>query len=124
MEDRQRNVNIFEETMAHMTYVGIEEAARKGTLVLFPAGVIEEHGTHLPLAVDVYGAYLQSRAVKSELERKGIPSLIAPPFYWGINIATGSFRCDVQFENLGLRPDFLHQPSYGWRSYEGFDPGP
>jgi creatinine amidohydrolase len=91
MEDQQGNVNIFDETMAHMTYVQIEEAARNGSLVLFPAGVIEEHGPHLPLAVDVYGAYLQSRAVKSELERKGIPSLIAPPFYWGINIATGSF---------------------------------
>jgi creatinine amidohydrolase len=74
-----------------MTYVQIEEAAREGTSVLFPAGVIEEHGPHLPLAVDVYGAYLQSRMVKSELERRGIKSLIAPPFYWGINVATGSF---------------------------------
>jgi creatinine amidohydrolase len=84
-------VNVFEETMAHMTYVQIEGAAREGTIVLFPTGVIEEHGPHLPLAVDVYGAYLQSRMVKSELERKGIKSLIAPPFYWGINVATGSF---------------------------------
>jgi len=45
--------NIFEETMAHMTYVQIEEAARKGAIVLFPTAVIEEHGPHLPLAVDV-----------------------------------------------------------------------
>jgi creatinine amidohydrolase len=90
-------VNIFEETMAHMTYVQIEEAAREGAIVLFPTGVIEEHGPHLPLAVDVYGAYLQSRSVKSELERGGIKSLIAPPFFWGINVATdsfgGSFTC-------------------------------
>jgi creatinine amidohydrolase len=84
-------INIFEETMAHMTYVQIEEAAREEASVLFPVGVIEEHGPHLPLAVDVYGAYLQSRAVKSELERKGIKVLIAPPFYWGINMATSSF---------------------------------
>jgi len=84
-------VNIFEETMAHMTYLQIEEAAREGTAVLFPIGVIEEHGPHLPLAVDVYGAYLQSRMVKSELEKKGIKALIAPPFYWGINLATNSF---------------------------------
>ncbi len=68
-----------------------KEAARQGTLVLFPAGVIEEHGPHLPLAVDVYGSYLQSRMVKSELEKRGIKSLIAPAFYWGINVATGSF---------------------------------
>ena len=84
-------INIFDETVAHMTYVQIEEAAREGRVVLFPTGVIEEHGPHLPLAVDVYGAYLQSRAVKSELETRGIKSLIAPPFYWGINTATGSF---------------------------------
>ncbi len=84
-------LNIFEETMAHMTYLQIEAAAREGMIILFPIGVIEEHGPHLPLAVDVYGAYLQSRAVKSELEKRGIRSLIAPPFYWGINTATGAF---------------------------------
>ena len=91
MGERQGRVNIFEETMAHMTYVQIEEAAREGAIILFPIGVIEEHGPHLPLAVDVYGSYLQSKMVKSELEKKGIKSLIAPTFYWGINVATGSF---------------------------------
>jgi len=91
MDEVQKRVNIFEETMAHMTYVQIEEAAGEGTIVLFPVGVIEEHGPHLPLAVDVYGSYLESRIVKSELEKRGINALIAPPFYWGINIATGSF---------------------------------
>ena len=84
-------LNILEETMAHMTYVQIEEAALKGAIILFPTGVIEEHGPHLPLSVDVYGSYLQSRAIKKELETKEIQALIAPPFYWGINIATGSF---------------------------------
>ena len=77
--------------MAHMTFVEIEEAAREGSIVLFPVGVIEQHGPHLPLAVDVYGAYLQSLMVKSELEKKNINALIAPPFYWGINSATGAF---------------------------------
>jgi creatinine amidohydrolase len=91
MAEEKGKVNIFEGTMAHMTYLQIEEAAREGTSVLFPIGVIEEHGPHLPLAVDVYGSYLQSRMVKSELEKKGIKSLIAPAFYWGINVATGSF---------------------------------
>jgi creatinine amidohydrolase len=84
-------LNILEETMAHMTYAQIEEGARKGAIILFPTGVIEEHGPHLPLSVDVYGSYLQSRAIKKELEVKEIQALIAPPFYWGINIATGSF---------------------------------
>ena len=91
MDKKSGKVDIFEETMAHMTYVQIEEAAREGAIVLFPTGVIEEHGPHLPLAVDVYGSYLQSRAIKEELEVKQIRALIAPPFYWGVNIATGSF---------------------------------
>ena len=97
MGELQKRINIFEETMAHMTYVQIEKAAGKGTPVLFPVGVIEEHGPHLPLAVDIYGSYLQARGVKSELEKKGVQSLIAPPFYWGMNVATsafgGSFSC-------------------------------
>jgi creatinine amidohydrolase len=90
-------VNIFEETMAHLTYVEVEKAAREGTPILFPVGVIEEHGPHLPLSVDVYGSYLQARMIKSELEKKGIQTLVAPPFYWGVNMATdsfgGSFSC-------------------------------
>ena len=45
--------NIFDETMAQMTFVQIEEAARKGAIILFPTSVIEEHGPHLPLDVDV-----------------------------------------------------------------------
>ncbi len=84
-------LNIFEGTMAHMTYVEIEEAGQKKVPVLLPAGVIEEHGPHLPLGVDVYGSYLRCRMIKSELERKGIRILIAPPFYWGVNTATNSF---------------------------------
>ncbi len=91
MDRRQRKSNIFEDTMAHMTYVQIEEAAAEKAIILFPLGVIEEHGPHLPLAVDVYGSYLQSRMVKSELQKKGIAALIAPPFYWGVNLATSSF---------------------------------
>ena len=91
MDEQRRRSNIFEDTMAHMTYVEIEEAAGEGTIILFPLGVIEEHGPHLPLAVDVYGSYLQSKMVKSELQKKEIKALMAPPFYWGINLATGSF---------------------------------
>jgi hypothetical protein len=30
MREKQGRVNIFEETMAHMTYLQIEEAAREG----------------------------------------------------------------------------------------------
>jgi len=83
--------SVFDGTMADMTYVQIEEAARENAIVFLPVGVIEEHGPHLPLAVDVYGAYLISKMIKAELEKKAIRSLIAPPYYWGMNNGTAAF---------------------------------
>jgi len=58
MEEEKRRVNIFEETMAHMTYLQIEEAVREGTIVLFPIGVIEEHRK---VVAEVIEAFLQGR---------------------------------------------------------------
>jgi len=74
-----------------MTYPELERAAKEKAIVLFPAGVIEEHGPHLPLGVDTYEAYVKAKLLKAELEKKGIRALIAPPFYWGINMATAAF---------------------------------
>lgn len=35
-------------------WMKIKEAADKGCKLLFPIGVIEEHGSHLPLGSDIY----------------------------------------------------------------------
>lgn len=61
MDKQQGRVNIFEETMAHLTYVEIEKAAAERTPILFPVGVIEEHGPHLPLAVDVIEDFVRGQ---------------------------------------------------------------
>ncbi|MEI9478916.1 MAG: creatininase family protein [Deltaproteobacteria bacterium] len=90
-ETTARGYSVFDGTMADMTYVQIEKAAEEKSVVLLPVGVIEEHGPHLPLGVDVYGSYLIAKMVRAELNRKGIGSLIAPPFYWGMNNCTASF---------------------------------
>jgi creatinine amidohydrolase len=83
--------SIFDETIVDMTWPQIEKAAKEGAIVLFPIGVIEEHGPHMGLGVDTYMAYLKCKLVRRELEAKGIKSVVAPPFYWGINNNTGSF---------------------------------
>ena len=41
--------------------------------------------------MDIYISYLIAKLVKGRLETKGIQSLIAPPYYWGINKLTGCF---------------------------------
>ena len=83
--------DIFDETMVDMTWMEIEDAIKHKAIVLLPMGVIEEHGPHLGLAVDMYVSYLLAKLTKANLEKTGVRTLIAPPYYWGINILTNSF---------------------------------
>lgn len=87
----ENNNSIFKGTMADMTYKEIEELIEKEAVVLFPVAVIEEHGPHLPLGTDTYLTYSMLRHIQGELDDMNISSTIAPPFYWGINMATGGF---------------------------------
>lgn len=83
--------SVFEGTMADMTYPQIEAAAEMKLPVLFPVAVIEEHGPHMCLGTDTYMAYSTCRKIKDELKKNGKDCLIAPAYYWGINICTGDF---------------------------------
>lgn len=83
--------SIFDETIVDMTWPQVEKAAQEGAIVLFPTGVIEEHGPHMGLGVDAYLAYLKCKLVRRQLESKGIKIIVAPPYYWGINNNTGAF---------------------------------
>lgn len=83
--------SIFEGTLADMVWPAVEEAGRKNTPMLVPVAVIEQHGPHLPLATDTYGAYLLCRRVQGELANSGVEAVIAPPYYFGLNPSTGMF---------------------------------
>lgn len=74
-----------------MTWLEVDEAAKSGALMLQPVGVIEQHGPHLPLGTDIYGAYFLCSLTKVHLHQQGIESVIAPPYYFGINMGTGMF---------------------------------
>ncbi len=87
----QGGYSVFAGTMADLTYPEVEAAAGRGACVLLPTGVIEQHGPHLPLGTDAYGAYQLCRLVKSELEQHEVEALIAPPVYWGINQVSAAF---------------------------------
>jgi creatinine amidohydrolase len=74
-----------------MTYVEIEDLIKQEAVVLLPIGVIEEHGPHLPLGTDTYLTYAMFKHIQKELSNSNVKSVIAPPFYWGINVATSGF---------------------------------
>ncbi|SEG25380.1 creatininase family protein [Paenibacillus sp. UNC499MF] len=83
--------SLFEKTMADMSWTEIEAAIMEGAVVLLPSGVIEQQGPHICTGKDIYESHLICKLMLEELEAEGIRTLIAPPFYWGINQITGSF---------------------------------
>ena len=83
--------SIFSNTMADMKWTAIKRYAEENAIVLLPIAVIEQHGPHLCLAADIYIAHIQCLSVKRILTEKGYSSIIAPPFYWGINQAARGF---------------------------------
>jgi creatinine amidohydrolase len=78
-------------TMAEMTATAVAAAAARGAAVLLPIGVIEAHGPHLPLGTDAYIALALCRATQRYAATAGNETLIAPPYYWGINGVLGDF---------------------------------
>lgn len=83
--------SIFHETMVDMTWQEVEQAAKDGAIILTTTAVIEEHGPHMSCGIDTYLGYFFCTSVKKELESRGIKTLVAPPFYWGVNGSTHVF---------------------------------
>ena len=94
-DDRKRGYSIFEGTIADMTWPEVEQAAKNNAIMIVPIAVIEQHGPHLPLATDTYGAYILSLLTKKELEKQGIPTVIAPPYYFGVTFSSRMFPGSV-----------------------------
>lgn len=85
------NHSIFTDTMADMNWKEIEKLGLAKVPVLFPLGVIEEHGPHLPLGTDIYLSYAICKRIKEIFDKQHFDCCIAPPYYWGLNHCTGAF---------------------------------
>lgn len=96
--------DVFAETMAELTWYEVERAARDGAVLLWAFGVIEQHGPHLPTGTDVYLPSARLRAVRRLLAQRGVEALIVPPYYWGINVVSGSFPA-----SYGVRPELMRE---------------
>src|SRR5665647_393265 len=75
------------------------KAAADETVIIFPIGSTEEHGSHLPLCTDS----LQSEYIATEVAKK-TGCLIAPPFRQGICNAGHNFpgTISIEFNTLYL----------------------
>ncbi len=96
--------DIFQDTIAEMTWFDVEAAAQSGAILLWAFGVIEQHGPHLPTGTDVYIPQAQLRRVKQILDEHDVQALIVPPYYWGINVVSGSFPSSYK-----VRPEIMKE---------------
>jgi creatinine amidohydrolase len=94
--------SIFDGTIVDMTWPEVEKAANDGAIMLVPVGVIEQHGPHLPLGTDIYAAYLMASLIRSELDKSGIMSVIAPPYFVGVNHTTGMFPGSINVKSESM----------------------
>ena len=111
--------SFIEGTMLEMTWVEIDEHAKKDAIVIFPAAVVEEHGPHMTVATDIIFSYVMAREAQKLFAKKGVDSIIAPPFYWGINGTTkdmpGSFNVSNETCTAMLVDIFMSLKKWGFR---------
>jgi creatinine amidohydrolase len=93
-----RGYSVFSDTIADMTWPAVEKAGAEHLPILVPIAVIEQHSHHLPLATDTYGAHLLCSLVRAGLADAGLESVIAPPFYYGLNTTTGMFPGSIRIK--------------------------
>jgi creatinine amidohydrolase len=103
-QNPRAGLDIFAETMAEMTWFEVEQAAKEGAILLWALGVIEQHGPHLPTGTDVYLPSARLRGVRAALAQRGIAALIVPPYYWGVNVVSGSFPASPN-----VRPEIMQE---------------
>lgn len=96
--------SILEGTMVTKNWLEVQKAGEEKQPVLFPLGVIEEHGPHIPLGSDIYWSYAMCRMVKDKLKSREQEAVIAPPYYWGGNFCTGGFP-----GSFSLKPETMKQ---------------
>ncbi len=111
--------SVFHETMVDMTWPEVEKAAQEGAIVLMTTAVVEEHGPHMSCGIDTYLGYLMCKLTRRELESRGIKTVIAPPFFWGVNRAShvfpGTFTVRPETMKAVLYDIFTSLKSMGFR---------
>jgi creatinine amidohydrolase len=90
--------------LAECTTEEVERLARrKNVVILLPLGAIEQHGPHLPLAVDWLGADALARHVAPHLERAGYRCVLAPSLPYGASPLAADWSGTVSLRGSTLR---------------------
>lgn len=87
--------------MTDMAYTTLEGWLKATDMVLFPTGVVEQHGPHLPMAADYYQAALVACAVAEKAELPVAPGLWFAPIPYNLGrVGAVTIREHTMFELL------------------------
>jgi creatinine amidohydrolase len=93
MFPRKGNPVLWEE----LTWKDIDRLTKTMTMAIIPTASCEQHGPHLPLAVDTIDCYEVAKRVSA---KTGVP--VVPPLIYGCSQSHGNFP-----GTLSLRPDTM-----------------
>lgn len=89
--------SILQETLAEENWQEVQKLGGRKIPALFPLGVIEEHGPHLPLGADIYWSCGMCRIVRDKLKSMEKKSSNSSALLLGCEFCTsifpGIFRC-------------------------------
>lgn len=89
--------------LAELSYPKVEELAKPNTLVILPVGSIEEHGPHMPLAVDCVITEELVRQAAGHLEKAGYDIMVAPMITYGVTKKAMDYPGNITLEGDTLK---------------------
>ena len=90
--------------LAECTTTEVARLARnRKVVILLPLGAVEQHGPHLPLGVDWFGAEALARHIAPHLERAGHPCLLAPSLPYGASPLAADWSGTISLRGSTLR---------------------
>jgi creatinine amidohydrolase len=78
-------------TLYEMTREEVQEALTRTSIILLPAGAVEQHGPHLPLGADTIQGVDMCKRTQALLADEGLEVVVAPPFMYGLSSAHMDF---------------------------------
>lgn len=91
-------------TLSEMTWVEVEELDKQKSIALLPVSPIEEHGPHLPLGTDLFGAADIAREAARQIDgmNRGYHLVLAPPIPLGCSESTADFPGTISLRGQTL----------------------
>jgi creatinine amidohydrolase len=91
--------------LMEMTWTEVDQMDKHRSMVLVPISPVEEHGPHLPLGTDLYGAAEMARMAAQRVDKMGLgyQIVLVPAIPLGCSMSTADFPGTLSVRGQTLR---------------------